>query len=38
MLKEHGWQIKDSWDDEMKDEYLDAYKANNTNPIIINLI
>ena len=37
MLDEEGWQIKDSWDAEVKEEYLDLYNKNNK-PIIIKLI
>jgi len=38
MLKTYGWQQKDSWDVELKPEYLKHYKENNNSPIIINLI
>jgi hypothetical protein len=38
MSDEKGWQVKDSWDAKMKPEYLDLYKNNNNNPLIINLI
>jgi hypothetical protein len=37
MLKTYGWQCKDSWDAELKPEYLKHYKENNNSPIIINL-
>ena len=37
MLKTYGWQIQDSWDSELKPEYLEHYKENNNSPIIINL-
>ncbi len=38
MLDQHGWQIKDDWNAEMKDEYIELYKKNNNKPLIINLI
>jgi len=38
MLNEEGWQIKDSWKADMKQEYLDLYKENKNKPIIIKLI
>ena len=38
MIEKHGWQLQDSWDRELKSEYLKYYKANNNLPIIINLI
>ena len=38
MLNEKGWQIKDSWKADMKQEYLDLYKENKNKPIIIKLI
>ena len=38
MLKTYGWQLQDSWDSELKPEYLEHYKENNNSPIIINLI
>ena len=38
MLKTYGWQLQDSWDSELKPEYLKHYKENNNSPIIINLI
>tara|TARA_R100001377_G_scaffold57868_1_gene34601 strand:- start:448 stop:825 length:378 start_codon:yes stop_codon:yes gene_type:complete len=38
MLRNYGWQQQDSWDRELKPEYLKHYKANNNSPIIINLI
>ena len=37
MLKTYGWQCQDSWDSELKPEYLEYYKENNNSPIIINL-
>ena len=37
MLKTYGWQLQDSWDSELKPEYLEHYKENNNSPIIINL-
>ena len=37
MLDRYGWQQKDSWDVELKTEYLAHYKENNNSPIIINL-
>jgi hypothetical protein len=37
MLKTYGWQCQDSWDSELKPEYLKYYKENNNTPIIINL-
>jgi hypothetical protein len=38
MIEKHGWQLQDSWDRELKPEYLKHYKSNNNSPIIINLI
>ena len=38
MSDEKGWQVKDSWDTKMKPQYLELYKNNNNNPLIINLI
>ena len=38
MLDEHGWQLKDSWDAEVKPKHLKMYKENDNKPIIINLI
>ena len=37
MLKTYGWQLQDSWNRELKPEYLEYYKENNNTPIIINL-
>ena len=37
MLKTYGWQCQDSWESELKPEYLEHYKENNNSPIIINL-
>tara|TARA_R110002110_G_scaffold24695_5_gene92082 strand:- start:252 stop:629 length:378 start_codon:yes stop_codon:yes gene_type:complete len=37
MLKTYGWQLQDSWDRELKPQYLEYYKENNNQPIIINL-
>ena len=37
MLKTYGWQLQDSWDSELKPEWLEYYKENNNSPIIINL-
>ena len=37
MLKTYGWQCQDSWESELKPEYLKHYKENNNSPIIINL-
>ena len=37
MLDEKGWQIKDEWEAEVKDNYLSLYIQNNLKPIIINL-
>jgi len=37
MLKTYGWQLQDSWNKELKPEYLEYYKENNNSPIIINL-
>ena len=38
MLKTYGWQLQDSWDSDLKPEYLEHYKENNNSPILINLI
>jgi len=38
MIEKHSWQLQDSWDRELKPEYLKHYKSNNNLPIIINLI
>jgi hypothetical protein len=38
MSDENGWQIKDEWSTEVKDNYLSLYIKNNLNPLIINLI
>ena len=38
MIEKYGWQLQDSWDRELKPEYLKHYKSNNNSPIIINLI
>ena len=37
MLNEEGWQIKDSQEGDMKEEYVTLYKENKK-PIIISLI
>ena len=37
MSDENGWQIKDEWQTEVKNKYLDLYMKNNLQPIIINL-
>jgi len=37
MLKTYGWQLQDSWNKELKPEYLEYYNENNNTPIIINL-
>ena len=37
MSDEKGWQIKDEWQTEVKEQYLDLYIKNNRKPIIINL-
>ena len=37
MLNEEGWQIKDSWEADMKEEYVTLYKENNKKAVIINL-
>ena len=37
MLRNYGWQQKDSWESELKPEYLKHYKENNNSPTIINL-
>jgi len=37
MIKTYGWQLQDSWNRELKPEYLQYYKENNNTPIIINL-
>ena len=36
-LKEEGWQIRLDYQDELLPEYLEAYKENNNEPLIINL-
>jgi hypothetical protein len=38
MSDEKGWQVKDEWQTEVKDQYLDLYMKNSLRPIIINLI
>ena len=38
MSDEKGWQVKDEWQTEVKDQYLDLYMKNSLQPIIINLI
>ena len=38
MIEKYGWQLQDSWDRELKPEYLKHYQSNNNSPIIINLI
>ena len=38
MLKTYGWQQKDSFNVELKSEYLKHYKENNNSPTLINLI
>ena len=38
MSDEKGWQIKDEWKTEVKDNYLSLYIKNNLKPLIINLI
>tara|TARA_R110000744_G_scaffold42306_1_gene95674 strand:- start:100 stop:483 length:384 start_codon:yes stop_codon:yes gene_type:complete len=37
MSDQNGWQIKDEWKTEVKDNYLSLYIKNNLKPIIINL-
>ena len=37
MSSEKGWQIKDEWKTEVKDNYLSLYIKNNLKPLIINL-
>ena len=37
MLKTYGWQLQDSWNKDLKPEYLEYYNENNNSPIIINL-
>ena len=37
MLKTYGWQLQDSWNKELKPEYLKYYNENNNTPTIINL-
>ena len=37
MLNTYGWQLQDSWNKELKPEYLEYYNENNNSPIIINL-
>lgn len=38
MSDQNGWQIKDEWKTEVKDNYLSLYIKNNLKPLIINLI
>ena len=38
MFDKYNWQIKDSWDAELTERYLELYKKNNNEVIIINLI
>jgi hypothetical protein len=38
MSDEKGWQIKDEWQTEVKNNYLSLYIKNNLKPLIINLI
>jgi len=38
MSDQKGWQIKDDWSAEVKDNYLSLYIKNNLKPLIINLI
>jgi hypothetical protein len=38
MSDQNGWQIKDEWQTEVKDNYLSLYIKNNLKPLIINLI
>ena len=38
MIEKHGWQLQDSWDRELKPEYLKHYENNGKIPIVINLI
>ena len=37
MLKTYGWQLQESWNKELKPEYLEYYNENNNTPTIINL-
>ena len=37
MLKTYGWQLQDSWNKDLKPEYLEYYNENNNSPLIINL-
>lgn len=37
MLKHYAWQIKDNWQIEMKDSYLEKYKENDYKPFFINI-
>ena len=37
LMKQNGWQIKDSWDFKMETEFKNWYKENECNPYIINL-
>ena len=37
MSDEKGWQVKDEWSTEVKDQYLELYIKNNLKPLIINL-
>ena len=37
MLKTYGWQLQESWNKELKPEYLEYYNENNNTPLIINL-
>ena len=36
MMKEYGWQIKDSYDVDIKEHHLIKYKENNNKPVILN--
>ena len=37
LMKQNGWQIKDSWDFKMETKFKEWYKENECNPYIINL-
>ena len=37
MFWDHSWQLRDTFDYDIKDCYIKKYKENNNEPIIINL-
>jgi len=38
MIENHGWQLQDSWDREIKPNWKKHYENNGEIPIVINLI